>query len=148
MICNVLESNFSIFFQDYQIKPQSDNFDNFDNFDKKIKSKLKIILSNKIIMPHEAYEDTFDFEKFKQKYLRRIDRFNNIVKNNNIKKIFVRADNTNISEFDKNQLYSCLKNYGCVNFEIKFINYNDYKVNGEFTWHRNYVDWNKLCRLE
>ena len=146
MLCDVLENNFSIFFEDYVLKNQSNNFDKFVDFEDtdNVKSKIKMILKNKIIFPHEADEDIFDFEKFKEKYQRRIDRFNNIVRNNDIKKIFVRADNTNISESDKIKLDLCLKKYGCVNFEIQFITYSDYVCIGEFNWKRDYIDWTQL----
>lgn len=146
MLCDVLENNFSIFFEDYVLKNQSNNFDKFLDFEdiNNVKSKIKMILKNKIIFPHEADEDIFDFEKFKEKYLRRIDRFNNIVRNNDIKKIFVRADNTKISESDKIKLDLCLRKYGCVNFEIQFITYSDYVCIGEFNWKRDYIDWTQL----
>lgn len=151
MLCDVLEIDFSIFFENYVLKNQSDNFDKFVDFNNfadtdtdNVKSKIKMILKNKIIFPHEADEDIFDFEKFKQKYLRRITRFNNVVRNNDIKKIFVRADNTHISESDKIKLDLCLRKYGCVNFEIKFITYSDYICIGEFNWKRDYIDWEKI----
>lgn len=143
MLCDVLENNFSIFFEDYVFKNQSNNFDKFVDFEdiNNVKSKVKMILKNKIIFPHEAYENIFDFEKFKEKYQRRIYRFNSVVRNNDIKKIFVRTDNTNISESDKIKLDLCLKKYGCVNFEIQFITYSDYVCIGEFNWKRDYIDW-------
>jgi len=139
MLCDVLDNNFSIFFSDYVLKNQSDNFDNFDSSN--MKSKIKMILKNKIIFPHEAFDDIFDFDEFKKKYERRIKRFDNIVKDKNIKKIFVRADNTKISDIDKDKLCKSLEDYGCVNYEIKFINYSEYKLIGEFTWQRDYIDW-------
>lgn len=145
MLCDVLDNNFSIFFENFIFKNQSDNFDNFDKFDKfgslEMKSKVKMILNNKIVFPHEAFENIFDFEKFKEKYLRRINRFNSVVKNAHIKKIFVRADNSTISESDKIKLNKSLEDYGCINYEIKFINYSDYVCIGDFNWKRDYIDW-------
>jgi len=144
MLEDTLTKNFSIFFENYQIKPQSNNFDNFDKFDnniKEIKSKKRLILSNKMILPHEFMNDDFNFDEYKSKYERRIQRFINIVKDKDIRKIFVRADNNDIGEDKKNHLNKILENYGCVNFEIKFINYLEYKLIGEFNWQRDYVNW-------
>lgn len=140
MLCDVLDNEFSIFFRDYILKNQGDNFDSFGCKSKNIKSKVKMILKNKIVFPHESINEHFDFDTFKEKYERRIKRFNNIVWDNNIKKIFVRADNTKISGSDKIKLEESLKKYGCVNYEIKFINYSDY-VAENFTWKRDYIDW-------
>jgi hypothetical protein len=150
MLEDTLEKNFSIFFENYQIKQQSDNFDNFDNFDdnikeiKQIKSKKRLILSNKIILPHEFVNDDFNFDEYKNKYERRIQRFINVVKDKDIRKIFVRADNNDIGEDKKKHLNKILENYGCINFEIKFINYSEYKLVGEFNWQRDYVNWRDL----
>lgn len=141
MICNTLDNRFSNFFEDITQIKQSDNF---MNFDEKIKSNIKIKLKNGMIFPHEAILEEFNFDKYKEKYTRRIERFYNVCTNKNIKKIFIRADNKKITEENKIKLRLSLDNYGCVNYDIIFINYNDYPIVGEFTWQREYIDWTKL----
>lgn len=139
-ICETLDNDFSNFFENYTIKHQSDNFDNFDEGGK---SLVKIILKNKMILPHEAQEMEFNFDSYKEKYKRRINRFKNIIRDCTIKKIFVRADNSPI-DLEKEKLESSLEKYGAINFNIRFINYNDYTCEEEFTWQRNYIDWKKI----
>jgi len=138
MISDTLDMEFSNFFQDYTLKKQSSNF---DKFGENCKSLIKIILKNKMQFPHEANEAELDFEEFKKKYSRRIDRFNNIVRSPDYKKIFVRADSHTICDSDKKILFDAFVKFGATNFEIKYITYDDYPVIGEFTWHRSYIDW-------
>lgn len=144
MICESLDSKFSIFFDSYDIIEQSDNFDNFDKSN--TKSRLKIKLKNNMILPHESEGFNFDKIKYEEKYQRRIKRFNDVVANKNIKKIFIRCDNKKIKQNDKEILTISLDNYGCVNYEIHFIPYFDYVCVGEFNWKRDYIDWIQILR--
>lgn len=139
-ICETLDNDFSNFFENYTIKHQSDNFDNFDEGGK---SLVKIILKNKMILPHEAHEMEFNFDSYKEKYKRRIGRFKNIIRDESIKKIFVRADNSP-NDSDKVKLKESLEKFGAIHFDILFINYDNYICNGEFNWQRNYINWNKI----
>lgn len=141
MLCDTLDNRFSNFFEDITQIKQSDNF---MNFDENIKSNVKIKLKNGMIFPHEAILEEFNFDKYKEKYMRRIERFNNICTNKNIKKIFIRADNKKITENNKIELKESLNKYGCVNYDIIFITYSDYPIVGEFTWQREYIDWQKI----
>ena len=145
MISDCLENSFSNFFCDYTLKEQSGNFDRFyeSELGMNIKSRVKVILKNKMQFPHEANGTDFDFEEFKKKYSRRIERFNKIVKSPDYKKVFIRADNKKLSESDKEKLQDSLEKY-VLNFEIKYITYDDYPVSGEFTWQRSYIDWEKI----
>jgi hypothetical protein len=153
MICYTLEKDFSNFFENFIESKQSDNYNNFDNIDNidniynidnSIKSKIKIKLNNGIILPHEANEYSFDKYAYIDKYKRRIDRFNDIVRNNKIKKIFIRSDNKKITDKDKQQLEYGLKQYGCINYHIIFIDYSDFQIKGDFNWKREYIDFKKL----
>ena len=139
MLCDIIDTDFSIFFERYNIKTQCNNFNNFD--EENIKSRLQIKLCNGIIMPHEANEYKFDEKLYREKYIRRIDRFRCVIRDNKIKKIFIRADEKQIMEIQKKKLYDKLNLFGCVNYDIKFINYGDYKCNEEFTWQRKYIPW-------
>ena len=142
MICDSLDSKFSIFFDSYDLIEQSDNFDNFNNLN--IKSRLKIKLSNNMILPHESEEYNFDKIKYEEKYQRRIKRFYDVVSDEKIKKIFIRCDNKKIKQNDKEMLIRSLDNYGCINYEIRFISYSDYVCVGEFNWKREYIDWSHI----
>ena len=123
MISETLDMDFSNFFSDFTLKEQSGNFDKFYevvDYDISIKSRVKIILKNKMQFPHESNGTDFDFDEFKKKYLRRIERFNKIVKSPDYKKVFIRADNKLISESDKHKLQDSLEKIGATNFEIKY----------------------------
>lgn len=137
MIIESLDNRFSNFF-DYEIKGQSSNF---DNFEKDVKSNLKLITKNKIIFPHEAENDYIDEEMFKNKYTRRIKRFESIVCDENIRKIFIRADNRKLTDDKKDNLNKSLERFGAKNYEIKFISYDDYPVSGTFDWKRLFINW-------
>jgi hypothetical protein len=51
----------------------------------------------------------------------------------------------------KNKMYleECLFRYGCKNFEVVVINYNDYDnlIPMKFTWQRDYIPWKKTLEL-
>lgn len=154
MICETLDNGFSNFFENYQLIEQNDkfdkfdkfdNFDKFNNFDKfdndKIKSRVKIKLKNNMVLPHEAKNFDFDVSKYNDKYRRRIDRFNKVVNDKDIKKIFIRCDNKKIKDTEKELLIKSLNDYGCINYDIIFINYSDFICVDEFTWKRDYIDW-------
>ncbi len=143
MIIDTIECNFSNFF-DYTLKEKDG--DNFINFDTKNKSNIHIKLSNNIILPHEADGKILDEIQYKLKYMRRIDRFNKLIQNEKIKKIFIRADKKPLKDCDKNKLIKTLEKKGCVNFEIKFISYDSYKTDN-YTWQRDYIDWEKIFSL-
>lgn len=142
MICDVLEKDFSFFFSNYTTKHQSDNFINFDNLE--YKSKIQIKLNNGIVMPHEAIDTDFDEKVYIDKYLRRIERFKKVIKDEKFKKIFIRTDEKKLIDSNKQKLIDALNVYGCVNYEIKFITYSDYICKENFTWQRNYIDWKSI----
>jgi len=142
-IIETLDNNFSNFFKDYTLQKQSTNFVNFDE-STNVKSLIKIILKNKIILPHEALNDELDVEKYHQKYLKRVIRFTDVVRNEKIKKIFIRSDVKKISDEIKSKLNKSLNDFGCKNYSIIYIDYNSYPVVGEYEWTRSYIDWNKI----
>ena len=148
MLCECIEKDFSIFFEGYSTKPQSNNFNNFDTVnvtdENPVKSRVQLKLSNGMILPHEAIEDVFDDLLYTEKYKRRIDRFRNVVRDEKIKKIFIRADEKHLTSNQKEKLYKSLDLYGCNNYEIRFICYSDYKCTGTFTWQRDYICWKEL----
>ena len=73
-----------------------------------------------------------------------IDRFKNVVRDEQIKKIFIRADEKPITPIQIEKLYKSLNIYGCKNYEIKFICYSNYKGIENFTWQRDYICWKEL----
>jgi len=138
MITDTLQNNFSNFFE-YTLKEGSDNFINFES---NLTSKIHLKLKNGMILPHESKGFEFDRIEYEEKYKRRIERFNKVVSDKNIKKIFVRADQNILSE-KKSQLQSELEKYGCKNFDILYITYNEFNTDN-FTWQRDYVPWKNL----
>jgi len=140
-IQNILENDFSNFFDNIKLKKI--NSYKFINFDHNEISKISIILENGIILPHEC-TDVYNEDIFKEKYTRRINRFREIVINNKIKKIFVRADDKQI---DLNKLKNILDNYNCLNYKLITIDYSHYKCVDNFTWQREYIAWDKLFLL-
>lgn len=148
MICDTIEKDFSNFFEGYITKPQSNNFNNFDTInvtdENPVKSRVQLKLSNGMILPHESIEDVFDEFLYREKYERRIDRFKNVVQDKKFKKIFIRADEKQLTSIQKENLYKSLDLYRCTNYEIRFIYYSDYKCTENFTWQRDYICWKEL----
>jgi len=136
MITDSLQNNFSNFFE-YELKEGSDLFMNFEY---ETKSRIHLKLKNGIILPHESNQFIFDRKEYENKYTRRIERFNKIVTDKMIRKIFVRADDKILNEKEKSQLEFEFKKYGCENFDIVYINYKMYNTNN-FTWQRDYIPW-------
>jgi hypothetical protein len=57
--------------------------------------------------------------------------------------IYIGADN--INDIDKEKIINCLNQYGCINYQIKFIQYSDYPINDNvFHWHREWIEWSNL----
>jgi hypothetical protein len=137
MIIDTLQNKFSNFFE-YTLKEGTDNFINFKSGNK---SRIQLKLNNGIVLPHESDEFDFDSTSYENKYKRRIERFNKLIGDKNIKKIFVRTDDKIISEKEKSQLKFELEKYGCKNFDIQYISYKMYKTDN-FTWQRDYIPWN------
>ena len=156
-LLSILDDNFAEFakFDSYIVKTQADNFENFNmNSEKeKVLSRRRLIHTKyKFTLPHEYVNDTLNIEHFETRYARRIDRFQRLVKDSSIKKIFVRLSGNKESKEIKNKMYleECLFRYGFKNFEVVVINYNDYDslIPNEFTWQRDYIPWKKTLELE
>jgi hypothetical protein len=154
-LLTILDNNFREFakFNSYIVKTQSDNFEYADTDVEKVLSRRKLIHSKyKFILPHEYVNDILNIEQFETKYARRIIKFQKLVTDNSIKKIFVRlCCNKELKEV-KNKMYleECLFKYGCKNFEVVVINYNDYDsfIPMQFVWQRDYIPWKKILKLE
>ena len=145
MIIETLDNRFSNFF-DYEIKDQSDNFDNFDKVESNVRSGKRLITKNRIIFPHEADGDSLDENLFRDKYTRRINRFENIVCNEDKHKIFIRADNKKLTDDKKDKLIESLERFGAKNYEVKFISYDFYPVCDAFDWKRSNINWRDLIQ--
>lgn len=152
-LISVLDNNFDSFnkFDSFTVKEQSDNFDNFEKQETKILSRRRLIHNKyKFIMPHEYVDDYLDIKQFEEKYARRTARFKTLVKDSNIKKVFVRLCNKKENnEKNKILLEECLSRYGCKNFDIIIINYNDYDMllQSAFEWQREYIPWNDILNI-
>lgn len=141
MIKNTFELLFSNFFE-YELIEQNNTF--FNSTNPSELSLIKLKLSNGMVLPHEAVGYTFNEKEYKEKYFRRIERFNKIVYDSTIHKVFVRGDDK-ITDKDKLMLYSALDRYGILNYSIKFISYSEYQdkiQSDKFDWKREYINWN------
>jgi hypothetical protein len=156
-LISILDNNFTGFenFDNYIVKSQSDNFVNMD-FEKVLSRRKMIHNKYNFILPHEYMNDTLDIDEFEKKYARRIVRFQTLVTDASIKKIFVRLCGNKESREKtrevKNKVYleECLARYGCVNFKVIIINYNDYEslIQDKYTWQRDYIPWSNVLELE
>ena len=145
-LLDVLDNQFFNFLnkERWSIIEQSANFNYVDDIDMvDTNSLLKLKHKDyKIILPHEAKNDIIDLDEIMDKYKRRIDRFNEIIKSNKCKIIYVGIDK--INDLDKQKIIKCLDDYGCINYKIKFIEYLNYPLIGDYSWHRNWIPWNIL----
>jgi hypothetical protein len=148
----ILENDFENFtnFEYYTFTEQSDkfNYEKNDTLTSNMVSLVKMVHNvYKFTLPHEHYNKLFNIDIFQSKYSRRIERFRNIVRDETQHKIFIRLSNTkeikNIQKLEKSLL-----NYGCNNFQIKFINMDNYTDLIDqtivFNWIRNYIPWKTL----
>ena len=128
------------------VSTQTPNFNHIDDDIDTIKSLLKLKHKDyKIILPHEAIGDTIDLDEIMDKYKRRIDRFNEIITSSKYKIIYIGIDK--INDLDKQKIIKCLDGYGCINYKIQFIEYLNYPLIGDYSWHRNWIPWNILFNL-
>lgn len=83
-------------FTNYDVKLQNAMFDYFDTkLQNNTKSLNKLIhLEYGFVLPHEYMQKDIDILEFEEKYSRRIERFRSVVRNANIRKVFVRLGNT------------------------------------------------------
>ena len=154
-LCDILESHFDSFLDvatNYDIREQS--LTNFDNFTEdgyiSCKSQKKLVHKKyKFTLPHEFQHDKLDMLEFKQKYSRRIARFNSIVLNSDIEKVFVRLEQP-CKKNKKNKtdmLEKTLSRY-ITNFRIIHIFMDEYEhlipVDIPFQWQRYYIPWEQI----
>jgi hypothetical protein len=146
---NILENDFKDFYNLslFDKIPIKGIFSNFDKININSQVKLKHIIYN-FIAPHEYSNNDLDIDEFKNKYERRIRRFRDISRNENIKKIYIRLENGYYNNELETNLYHILEQYGCKNFTIKFIYNTNYQYlipdKTVFNWHRDYIPWEEL----
>lgn len=77
---------------------------------------------------HDFYSDNFaeELSSIKEKYVRRIDRLREILKNDDITKIFVRGTLKKKIPREEDLLNECLQRMGIQNFELRFIDFGDF----------------------
>lgn len=151
-IVEILENKFDGFadIDMMEIKKQNDTFINFDcekSDCENIKSLCKLKHNKyKFIMPHEFINMDLDIINFKNKYDRRIKRFNNICFDEKIKKNFIILVNNDKELYKIKLLQETLLAYKCINFNIKIINNNNYLhlIDNNFTWKRDYIPWETI----
>ena len=172
-IIEILNNQFLKFFDESEwiISSQSDNFDFIfdEHMDTKTPLKFESTLSNsnsnsysesnsnsksklklnhktyKIILPHESIDTNINLSEVLQKYRKRVNRFNDLLKSFQRKIIYIGCNKIikNRSVYE-NELKMCLDNYNCINYSIVFVQYNDYPTIGQYSWHRNWIPWNRI----
>jgi hypothetical protein len=152
-LIDIINGNFFNFLkkEEWVQEPQSNKFFSFGTNDDNSISETKSLcrLSHRkynIILPHEAINDTIDFEIFINKYSRRIERFANIFKLYSNIKIYVGVDK--INDVDKQKLNDSIDKFSNYsnNFELIFIEYSKYICAGEFNWTREYIIFNDFFK--
>lgn len=147
-IIEILNDQFFKFFDEKEwiVSHQSNNFDYFGidiETINHIKSKLKLKHKTyKIVLPHESINDEINLSIVLKKYQKRSNRFNELLKSNIIKKIYIGCNGT--PEKNKDAMKLCLDNYGCINYQIIIIDYDRYPTTDLYSWHRNWIPWQKI----
>lgn len=148
----ILNDNFSNFFDKklWSIKKQSNNFNYIDDLNNELNNN--ILSTHKllhqyynIILPHELSlyinNDSFNeshLDIIFDKYNRRINRFRDIIKNDSPKIFYIGINKINNN--DKKKIIQCLKDYGCINYHIKFIEYDNYLDEmSNWSWKRDWL---------
>ena len=90
---------------------------------------------------YNSWVHYIDETLFREKYTRRINRFTEIISDENIRKIFIRADNKSLKDDKQRKLYESLERFGAKNYEVKFISYDFYPVSGAFDCKRLFINW-------
>lgn len=134
-LLELIKNKFNLFF-DYQVGTASKFITLDDDWDDQCQIN-KIYIKNyryNISFPHDNL-DNFNFI-----YTKRIERFMNIIKDNNNKKIFYRIG----KDVDKIKICKILDEMMIVNYEVIIIKNNTNDDN----WKRNNIDWKKIFNLE
>ena len=137
----LLESNFQ-FFLDKSYLEFNECSNKFPILDDNWNDEYSenIILKHKlynITFPHEIKKDNQNLDEFIEKYERRILRFNKVIEDSSIKKIFLRISNKN-NKVQEEKLFNLLK-IKATNFEIKFIEIN--KKDKFESWKKDEINW-------
>jgi hypothetical protein len=126
-----LKDNFSNFFEGLVIKNSSNNFPLLDdNWHEEKTNTIRVTNYYNFHFLHD-FQDLDDLPKVKEKYLRRINRFNKILQNENIHKIFIRLGKEKFSQLNE-----------ILNSNVIHISYSE--LPNCSSWKRNEVKWKKL----
>lgn len=122
-VTTCLDENFSKFFDNLKVKNQC-NFSLLDfNWNETPSNTIRIVNHYGFHFVHD-FTSLDDLGDVKEKYYRRIDRFNEIYNNQNIKKIFVRYGKT--QEINLNGEVIFIENQKCS------------------SWKKNEIDWSRI----
>ncbi len=143
-IITLLENNFQFFVGKnfLEVKEISNKFPLLvDNWNEELSEN--IVLKHKlfnITFPHELSKENSDIDNIIEKYIRRIERFNQVICNDKIKKIFIRITNKN-NQDEENKLKRILE-LKATNFEIRYIRIN--KKDKFSSWKKDELDWKTI----
>jgi hypothetical protein len=146
-LINILSNDFK-FFTDMnyiEILNESDKFPYLDDKWTSVLSKNVILKNTKynITFPHEIKIDDqtsvdIKIKNFIDKYDRRINKFISILKNDSIKKVFIRITNKKEELENLNDILSKI----CLNYELKIIIIN--KKNKFLSWKKEELNWENI----
>ncbi len=146
-LINILSNDFK-FFTDMnyiEILNESDKFPYLDDKWTSVLSKNVILKNTKynITFPHEIKIDDqtsvdIKIKNFIDKYDRRINKFISILKNDSIKKVFIRITNKKEELENLNDILSKI----CLNYELKIIIIN--KKKKFLSWKKEELNWENI----
>ncbi len=149
-IVKCLEDNFKYFleFDLFEIKNISDNFSYVeDDFNESVINQMLRVYNVKYkfhflhdFINDSSYDISKQFTDFRIKYSRRIEKFNMIMEDTTINKIFIHIGPTgDLVYLEKLKLL--LEKKGYSNFTIKFIDYKVFETIGTSSWKREEFNW-------
>ena len=127
-VIKCLEENFSKFFDNLKVKNQC-NFPLLDfDWNEKESSTIRVVNDYGFHFVHD-FERLEDLPDVKEKYLHRIERFNEIVCNKSIKKVFIRLGKKQELNLDGQVIF--IENRPCLSWKKDELNWLDVFTNSK-----------------
>lgn len=82
----------------------------------------------------------YEFKKFKEKYTRRINRFNELMRDSLVHKVIIHIGPDKDSELLE-ELFNVFDSKSYSNYQIIFIRYSEFEKLNTTSWTRDEYDW-------
>lgn len=137
-IIHIFETDWIYFLNKNNWIIESINSDNFNlNLKENIQSKYRVKHTiYKLIYPHDLLENNIDY--FIDKYIRRINRLNNLLFEHII---FIRIGTNKDIKYIERLEYVLKSKF--INSRLQFINISEFKTTD---WKRDNIEWTKLIK--